>query len=236
MFFGHTDFPWRGVVVFVVCGLIGLTVMKSFAWVDQKKAEDQTATHPAPPAPQQQQEQHNSGGTNVQQQSSGNNSPNISGSNNRVVYGSRGDPEVKKRLANIESMLKQQQGDSISPKKLLAKYPLGYTIFDVDYTNSVYPYETRKTLEDWHLDFSVVSLKQIPEGQFGIKQQMYSVRVPDVTFGTWHMKDVTVGTEKKVGPFSVKTIMSLNGVAMRGEVLAVSDRGIVFLIGFVKDE
>jgi hypothetical protein len=162
----------------------------------------------------------------VQQSSQGANSPNIVGNNNTVNIG---DPKVIARLDEITKLLKAQ-GNQVSPKNLLAKYPLGYTIFDVDYTNSVYPYQSR-ALDTWDFDWSVVTLRDTAAFPGTVM-----LRIPDIRGKEGRgpiMRNINIGAPKRVGPFD--GIPFTDGVIdMKAEILAIRGDGIVFLIGFTR--
>jgi hypothetical protein len=160
----------------------------------------------------------------VQQSSQGANSPNIIGDNNTVYIG---DPKVSARLDEITRLLKAQ-GDRIVPKTLLAKYPLGYVIFYVDYSDSVFPYTTQ-ALDRWEFNWSVVKLMQNIPGKFRIV-------LPDMKSkgsSTWLMTGNILRIPATVGPFP-RDIFSDHVIVMKGEILAIGEKGTVFLIGFTR--
>jgi hypothetical protein len=177
----------------------------------------------------------------VQQSSQGANSPvtNITGDNNTVNNTVIvGDPKDKARFETIVKLLKDLQKDRLEPDKLLARYPLGYVIFDVTYSNSVFPYEARKDLLDkWDFDWSTV---QLTEGGLA---GMHDPDAVSITFPTMHQKNgpgyikgSKIGATKKIGPFpsSNVIIVSDGKMAMKAEILAIRDSGIIFLIGFTR--
>jgi len=157
---------------------------------------------------------------NINQQSSGSNSPNIIGNNNTV---NTSDPQVAAHVEEILGLLKSR-GDDVSPAKLLSKYPLGYVIFDVDYKNSVFPYRN-EGLEKWDFDWNVVNVTENSE-------HTVVIRMPDIRSkrkGGPQITDTTLGNPKKVGPFG--NFFSDGVIAVKAEILAISEKGIVFLIG-----
>jgi hypothetical protein len=165
--------------------------------------------------------------TQQSNQGTNNNNTNIVGNNNTVTIG---DPKVAVRLNDIIRLLKTQ-GDKVSPKNLLARYPLGYTIFDVDYTNSVYPYQSR-ALDRWDFDWSVVTLRR--DIQSGKAADTLRIRIPDIQGKNGRgpkIMNVNIGGTKKVGSFD-GIIFSDGIIDMKAEILAIRDDGIVFLIGF----
>jgi hypothetical protein len=162
----------------------------------------------------------------VQQSSQGANSPNTSivGNNNTVNIG---DPKVSARLDEITRLLKAQ-GEGATPEKLLRKYPLGYVIFDVDYTNSVFPYHTQ-ALDNWEFDWSVVNISENDP-------KMLVIRMPDVRRkgGSTFLRNVSLANPKKIGFFG--GFFDDGVIDIKVEILAISEKGIVFLIGFTTAE
>jgi hypothetical protein len=204
-------------------GILGLSIFLAQTLYVSNKAKADTNT---PPQGEQKKPE-------VQQSSQGATSPNtnIVGNNNTVI---NGDPQVAARLDEITKLLRAQ-GDQTSPKKLLARYPLGYTIFDVDYTNSVYPYQSR-ALETWDFDWSVVTLRR--DTKFGSADTVW-MRIPDIRRkggGGPRITNANIGGPKKVGPFGGGAIFTDGVITMKGEILAIRESGIVFLIGFTNAE
>jgi hypothetical protein len=201
-------------------GILGLSIFlaQTLHLFNKAKADTNTSQQGEPKKPE------------VQQSSQGANSPNIVGNNNTINIG---DPKTNAPLDKITKILKAQQGDHVSPKNLLARYPLGYTIFEVDYTNSVYPYQSH-ALDDWDFDWNVVTLKETKVQGGAI--DMLMLRLPDIRHkgGGPSMIDATVGQPKRIGPFG-GSLLRYDGVFdMKAEVLAIRDGGIVFLIGFAR--
>lgn len=167
---------------------------------------------------------------NVNQNSQGaTNSPNtnVNGNNDTVINNSS-DPKVLARLDEIKKLL-QTRGDDATPKELLKRYPLGYVVFDVDYTNSVFPYKS-EALSDFDIDWSGVEIKNSPPGNV-------LIRVPNITGkGKWSgFREMTVGitTPKELGPFKrVGYLVVFNDIGLKGEILAISEKGIVVVLGF----
>jgi hypothetical protein len=145
-----------------------------------------------------------------------------------VITGS--DPRVKPQLDRIEKLLKSQQ-DRLSPEKLLAKYPLGYVIFDVSYQNTVFPYQTKGELAQWNIDWNTFKYSESTEHG----EAMVEIQVPNV-----HMRGNVnvnfdgngVGCPKKVGVLCGGVLMRNGNVEILGEILSISAKGTVFLFGF----
>jgi hypothetical protein len=162
---------------------------------------------------------------NIQQHSEGANSPNIAGDHN-VVTINPDNPEIAKRLQEIKDAI-EAQGESVSRKKLLAKYPLGYVIFDLDYKNEVFAYQSKSILEQYEFDWSVVKYTKYTADQV-------EIRLPDAKRkdGTALISNAVTGGIKKVGPIGG---YGIGDVTVWGEILAIRENGIVFLIGFVAE-
>jgi hypothetical protein len=160
----------------------------------------------------------------VQQRSEGANSPNtnILGNNNTVSV-NPSDPAVHRKLDEITKLLKSQGGKD----KLLEKYPLGYVIFDLDYvTSAVTPLETRKGLEAYQYDFRPVKVLENTNDRI-------SIQLPDL------IKDKKVILQGRTG--GIKRVGNLGGymaeadgvgVMVWGEILAIKESEITFLVGF----
>lgn len=170
----------------------------------------------------------------VQQSIQGDGNANVNAPDNRgtitVITGS--DPRVKPQLDRIENLLKAQQG-SLTPEKLLAKYPLGYVIFDISYQNTVFPYQTKGELAQWDIDWSVVKYSEFT----GADGDMVTIKAPNIRSATRENKFYFDGNSwtcrRKVGGLCGGGVLVANrNVGMLGEILSVSPKGTVFLFGF----
>lgn len=132
---------------------------------------------------------------------------------------------TKEELRTELNALLGPLGDNISRQKLLARYPLGYVIFDVDYRNSVFPYESQAALDRFDFDWSVVRFTQNTSDRI-------TLRYPDVRLkdGTPMMSHILFQGPRRVGKLEAGT--TFGHVFMRGEILAFRDNGVVFLVGF----
>lgn len=162
----------------------------------------------------------------VTQESHGDNSPNttIVGDNNTVI---NGDLKISAKLDEIKELLQAQQGQNVTPKELLKKYAFGYVIFDVDYQNSVFPYQN-KALDNWEFDWKVVKIVKL--GDHGLQ-----VRLPDMRnkIGGQYLRDYETTIPQKLGRFPQITMRDAeSNMDLVGEVLAITDKGVVFLLGF----
>lgn len=218
-------------IVIVICCIVG-AVCGEVAWrlsegryaiagdvPIQQNGEEKIATPPAkksvrevPKIP------------SIQQHSEGPNSPNIVGDRN-VVTINPDNPEYAKKLQEIADAIKAQ-GETISREKLLAKFPLGYVIFELDYKDEVFPYSSQVILDKYELDWSVVRFTKNTATRVRI-------RLPDFKRkgGGGAVENVYIEGPKQVGNIGGPVI---GGLAMLGEILAVRDKGIVFLVGFVQ--
>jgi len=137
---------------------------------------------------------------------------------------------TKAKLDEITDLLKAQ-GATASQKTLLAKYPLGYRIFALDYTNAVFPYQSQAAtqsqalLEQYEFDWSVVKYTKNTADQVEI--MLPNARRKDGTVGT--VRNAVTGGKKQVGELGGYFIGELS---VFGEILAIEDKGIVFLVGF----
>jgi hypothetical protein len=136
----------------------------------------------------------------------------------------RTEAKIEELRTEIRSLL-EPLGDNVSRQKLLAKYPLGYVIFDVDYKNSVFPYESQAVLDKYEFDWSVVKFTQNTRGQIAL-------RFPNVgEKGKKSLADnIFFQGERRVGQFPAGSVFG--DVFMRGEILAFRQNGVVFLVGF----
>jgi len=155
----------------------------------------------------------------IEQSSKGANSPNVIGNHNVVTI----NPESDKKLDEIKDLLKGQ-GEAVSREKLLAIYPLGYVIFELDYENRVFPYQSQSILDKYEINWSAV--------KFTVNTPTrVEIRLPDLKLkdGGGGVTDVRTGGTKKVGNLGGASVGELT---VWGEILAISDKGIVFLVGF----
>ncbi len=157
--------------------------------------------------------------SSIEQKSEGANSPNIVGDNNQVVI----NPDLRDQLTEIQKLL-QAQASNLTPEKLLAKYPLGYVIFDLDYENRVIPYDSKTILEKYDLDWSVVRFTKNTLTQI-------EIRLPDARLknGGAALSNAITGGTKRVGNLGG---FGIGDLLVWGEILAITSKGIVFLVGF----
>jgi hypothetical protein len=132
---------------------------------------------------------------------------------------------VEVAVDEIRELIKQR-GEKYTREALLKKYPLGYVIFDLDYSNSVVPYDAQLPSE-YKLDWKVV-------GFTSITKDRYELRLPDIYTkeGKPAMIGITTSCKKQVGGWQGGASIGDTDVLMWSEILAITDKGIVFLIGF----
>lgn len=143
---------------------------------------------------------------------------------------SRGFDEQAQRLSEIMEAVERL---NLNPQKLLAKYPLGYVIFDLDYRNDVFPYQSKPLFSKYKLDWSNVGIVEpycpFPES-FPCQPGQIGLRLPDLAIvGVGVFRDNQVGGAKRVGPLGGAVV---NDLEMESGILAIRRDGIVFMIGF----
>ena len=125
------------------------------------------------------------------------------------------------KLAEIERLLKEQSPD-ISPSKLLAEYPGGYVIFETTYQNRVFPYANHLA-KGWTINWDSVHLATSGDR---VEIQLPDMSKPESNF---HVHGNRIGLRKIKG--ATGSGIDLDTVSPYVEILAVSDEGIVFLVG-----
>jgi hypothetical protein len=162
----------------------------------------------------------------ISQHSAGANSPNIAGNQNVVVIANQ--PSDAK-LDEIRDLLRQS-GYPDNPSKLLQKYPLGYTIYDLTYVSQVTPYEKLSVLNDYEVDWSQAKVIQNT-------QDKIALRLPDLKRkdGRTVISGLSTGGSKKVGPLACGGFRNeTGGIGMCGEIIAIREDGIVFLVNLME--
>lgn len=212
----------RMLVVFLASGIIAVFCSEMARAIGDREThlESQQGPEQKPPSPPP-----------VMQRSQGASSPNTTITGNNNVVGNNNtvnstDPRVLARLDEIKGLLEKRPGDRLTPDSLSKKYPLGYVIFDVDSSKSVLPYRN-EMLQQWNFDWSVVQIHDETQDGFWL-------RIPDMRSKIGHgfVLNYNVRVPKKVGPFP-QTIIRQGTADLKGEILAINDKGIVFLLGFV---
>jgi len=223
--FTSESFHTRAIATFLACGVLGLVLTEALRATN---AREQTSKEPTeqgtPPKP-----------PDVQQNNQGNNDTNINGNNNTVINGTvvyRTDPEIKARLAEIAKQLKED--NKFSPEKLLVQYPLGYVIFDVDYSDSVFPYHGQ-ALDNWNFDWTKVKIMSSDwkKAHNVMDPSDLFIQMPDVTgksSGQGQILGTIIAGPKQVGRLS--GFYSDSKIQIDVDILAISEKGVVFVIGF----
>jgi len=115
-------------------------------------------------------------------------------------------------------------GDTVNRTNLLVRYPLGYVIFEADYKEQVFPYQSAG-LEDYKIDWSVVRLiRNTPD-----HIRLYLPNLTTKDGKSIAAKDGLIDGTLQVG---MAGGYSDGNISVWGEILAIKDSGIVFLIGF----
>jgi hypothetical protein len=155
----------------------------------------------------------------IEQSSQGANSPNIIGDYNQVVI----NPDIRRQLDEIQKVL-EIQASNLTPQKLLSKYPLGYVVFELDYENQVILYDSKTVLDKYDLDWTVVRFTKNTPTEV-------ELRLPDARLknGGTALTNIVAGGSKKVGNLGG---FGNGDLTVRGEILAIQQNGIVFLVGF----
>ena len=168
----------------------------------------------------------------VQQTNQGNGNTNINGNGNTVINKpttiiSRNDPQAKELIKKLDKVLKSQE--ELTPEKLLLRYPLGYVIFDANYQNAVFPYQTRGEVDKWHVNWSRFKYVMTDDSVY--------FQMPDFTYTADGRNGVafwnnTIKCKKVVGSLCGGAFFAMEKVQMSGDILAVRPDGVVFLFGF----
>lgn len=216
LIWGHLaseSFYVRGILCFLVVGLVGVGLVASLRLTSRRESIGKDSKESLT------MESDKSKSASIKQSSDGANSPNIVGDNNQVII----NPDVRDQLSEIQKLL-QEQADNLTPQKLLAKYPLGYVIFDLDYENRVIPYDSKTVMANYELDWSVVRFTKNTSTEV-------EIRLPDARLknGNAALTNAVTGGVKRVGNLGG---FGIGGLMVWGEILAIRKNGIIFLVGF----
>ncbi|MGH7325465.1 MAG: hypothetical protein ACREJ9_12585 [Candidatus Rokuibacteriota bacterium] len=135
------------------------------------------------------------------------------------------DLSSQRRLEEKVDRLLQSFGERVRPERLLRKFPLGYVIFEVDHMNQVPPYD-RRLLDEYEVDWSVVRLKDLGD--------RVDLRLPDFRHRGegGALADVHIVLPKQVTGLGAGA--QVGDLAIVGELVAIRETGIVFVIGFMR--
>lgn len=208
-YFTSESFYTRTILAFLIFGIVGAAFLESLRLASRRESIMGESIS---------MESGKSKSSSTTQKSEGANSPNIVGDNNQVVI----NPDVREQLNEIQRLL-QPQASNLTPEKLLAKYPLGYVIFDLDYENRVTPYDSKTILDNYELDWSVVRFTKNTATQV-------EIRLPDAKLknGGAALTNAVTGGIKRVGNLGG---FGIGDLLVWGEILAIRENGIVFLVG-----
>ena len=142
-----------------------------------------------------------------------------------------GVPWAVKRGAQLGAESKKEPPKSddehFDETALLSRYPLGYEIFYLDYSNQRIPYRAKAVLDKFFIDWSVV--RYVENEPNHIRIRLPNVRERDGTKGFGYA-DLVTGGFKKVG--RLPGFQLSDTLVISAEILAVRENGIVFVIGF----
>ena len=132
--------------------------------------------------------------------------------------------ETKEKLREIHEAIKAL-GAQASNESLLKQFPLGYVIFDIDFKNQVTPYD-QHLVSQYDIDWSVVELKT--------NAQKYALRLPDFRpkSGDGGLTDIWISAAKE--PSIYASGACVNDLMVLGRILAVTEKGVVFVVGFAR--
>jgi hypothetical protein len=119
----------------------------------------------------------------------------------------------------------------ISPSVLSEKYPLGYIIFDVDRTNSVFPLSSEQLIDKWDFDWSVVKIYDIDANDIVIGFPTIRPKGAGIPI----VAGIGIRSPKKIGPIPPNPragLFSDGIIQLKAEILAINSKGIVLLMGF----
>jgi hypothetical protein len=156
----------------------------------------------------------------LKQHSGGANSPNVFGNHNVININTN-----EQKLDEITGLLKTLKANPISRDKLMAKYPIGYVIFELDYQNQVWPYQGQFIRDQYELNWSVVRYTVNTPDRI-------EIRLPDITRNGAGVVNARTSGLRRVGNLAGGVGMGQLGVF--AEILAIGEKGIVFLVGLVE--
>lgn len=130
--------------------------------------------------------------------------------------------QMKKRMDELTARL----GNSFDRKALLAKYPLGYVIFELDHSEKVFPYDN-SLMDKYDIKWEQAKISQNTD-------TFIELRLPEIVAknGMRQIENAITGGPKRVGNLGGYFV---GDVTVWGEILEIKDTGIVFLVGFEKN-
>jgi hypothetical protein len=126
------------------------------------------------------------------------------------------------QISELAELLKGQ--DQYRPERLLEKYPNGYVIYEINYSNKVFPYGKQR-LEDFEINWE-------PTQIVGVSDQFVDIQLPDISNADLGL--VFYGNMAQV-PKRVGGTVNMIGIGPLSEtveLVAIRETGFVFLIGF----
>jgi hypothetical protein len=126
-----------------------------------------------------------------------------------------------KRFDEIQQQLKAL-GESASRESLLKEYELGYVVFEIDYKNSVFPYD-QQLLDQYDIDWSVVKLQ--------LTANRYQLRLPNMRkkVGGSPVISGVISGPKEVSHLSDGYF--IEDLMVMARILALHENGAIFVVG-----
>jgi hypothetical protein len=132
--------------------------------------------------------------------------------------------DQQKKIEAITDLLKDQ--DKFRPERILERYPLGYVIYELNYSNQVFPY-AKRLLEGYNIDWKSAQILDVSEKDVTIQLPHISNPEKDISF---HANTITLG--KQIGAGAAAGVLRIQEVDQFVELVAIRETGYVFLIGF----
>lgn len=131
-----------------------------------------------------------------------------------------------RRIDKITELLEKnlENKDRYQPDALLKRYPRGYVIYELNYSNQVFPYDKR-LLEGFNIDWSRT-------GIVGVTDDLITVQLPYMNNPERRMtfQNMLASVHRRVG--ATTATIQVDDVIQVVELVAIREKGFVFLIGF----
>lgn len=116
--------------------------------------------------------------------------------------------------------------DRLRPERILERYPLGYVIYELNYSNQVFPYANR-LLKGYVIDWPSTQILHVSE-------KTVTIQIPNITNPetrlTFNRMRVTLPREVGASMGAI----GIDGINESVEIVAIRETGFVFLIGFTE--
>jgi hypothetical protein len=139
-----------------------------------------------------------------------------------MVYLKRKERTQDQQLDVITELLKNQ--DKYRPERLLERYPKGYVIYEINYSNKVFPYG-KQGLESFQIHWETAQIVNVSD-------EFVDIQLPDFTDSKSSaiFFDNAVAVPKRVG--GLVNVVGMDQLQETVELVAIRETGFVFLIGF----